>query len=178
MNQFKVLAGPCVIESESAALHTAESLKKIMETEKENVDFYFKASFDKANRTSVSSFRGPGIQEGLRILTKAKKEFDLKIITDIHEPWQAEPTAEVADIIQIPAFLSRQTDLLAAAARTGKTINIKKSQYSAPWDMKNVIKKITESGNRNILLCERGTFFGYNSLVVDMTSLIEMKKLG
>lgn len=178
MNQFKVLAGPCVIESESAALHTAESLKKIMETKKENVDFYFKASFDKANRTSVSSFRGPGIQEGLRILTKVKKEFDLKIITDIHEPWQAEPTAEVADIIQIPAFLSRQTDLLAAAARTGKTINIKKSQYSAPWDMKNVIKKITENGNRNILLCERGTFFGYNSLVVDMTSLIEMKKLG
>ena len=176
MNQLKILAGPCVIESESATLHTAESLKKIMENK--SVDFYFKASFDKANRTSISSFRGPGMQEGLRILTKAKKEFDLKIITDIHEPWQAEPTAEVADIIQIPAFLSRQTDLLAAAAKTGKAINIKKAQYSAPWDMKNIIKKITENGNQNILLCERGTFFGYNSLFVDMTSLIEMKKFG
>ena len=176
MKDFKILAGPCVIESEASTLNIAKTLTEI--TTNENVDFYFKASFDKANRTSISSFRGPGIQEGLRILKKVKQEFGLKIVTDIHEPWQAEPVAEIADIIQIPAFLCRQTDLLVAAAKTGKCLNIKKAQYSAPRDMKYVIQKITENDNQNILLCERGTFFGYHSLVVDMTSLLEMKTFG
>ncbi len=176
MEKFKILAGPCVIESESMVLNIAESLKQI--TEKENVDFYFKASFDKANRTSISSFRGPGIEEGLHTLEKVKRELGLKIVTDIHEPWQAEPVAEIADIIQIPAFLCRQTDILTAAGKTGKCINIKKAQFLAPWDMKNVIHKVAATGNKDIMLCERGTCFGYNSLVVDMTSLIEMKEFG
>ena len=173
---FKLLAGPCVIESEKAVMDEAEALKNIVSNYA--VDFYFKASFDKANRTSISSYRGPGIEEGLRILKKVKDELLLKIVTDIHEPWQAEPVAEVADIIQIPAFLCRQTDLLVAAAKTGKIINVKKAQFLAPWDMKNVIAKIEQSGNKKILLCERGTCFGYNSLVVDMTSIVEMKKYG
>lgn len=176
MKKFKILAGPCVIESEEMTLGIAESLKRI--AEEEGADLYFKASFDKANRTSVSSFRGPGIKEGLRILEKVKEEFGLQIVTDIHEPWQAVPVSEIADIIQIPAFLCRQTDLLTAAGRTGKYINIKKAQFLAPWDMKNAVNKIVETGNRNIMLCERGTCFGYNSLVVDMTSLVEMKEFG
>lgn len=178
MSQYKlrVMAGPCVIESEQMTLKTAEELKKI--TERCGVDFYFKASFDKANRTSINSYRGPGIKEGLQILQKVKDTYELRIVTDIHEPWQAKPVAEVADIIQIPAFLCRQTDLLIAAAQTGKTINVKKAQFLAPWDMKNVVQKLEEAGNRNIMLCERGTSFGYNSLVVDMTGIQEMKKLG
>ncbi len=176
MDKFLLFAGPCVIESEKLCMEIAEKLVRI--TENKNVDFYFKASFDKANRTSISSFRGPGIDEGLRILSKVKDTYNLKIITDIHEPWQAQPVAQVADILQIPAFLCRQTDLLVAAAKTGKWLNVKKAQFLAPWDMKNVITKIRESGNDKIMLCERGTSFGYNTLVVDMTSLIEMKKLG
>lgn len=175
-DKFKLLAGPCVIESEEMVLQMAESLKKI--AEKKDVDFYFKASFDKANRTSISSYRGPGLEEGLRILKKAKETCGVKIVTDIHEPYQAEPVAEVADILQIPAFLCRQTDLLMAAAKTGKTINVKKAQFLAPWDMRNVVAKLEESGNRDIMLCERGTSFGYNTLVVDMTGLVEMKKFG
>lgn len=175
-DKFKLLAGPCVIESEEMVLQMAESLKKI--AEKKDVDFYFKASFDKANRTSISSYRGPGLEEGLRILKKAKETCGVKIMTDIHEPYQAEPVAEVADILQIPAFLCRQTDLLMAAAKTGKTINVKKAQFLAPWDMRNVVAKLEESGNRDIMLCERGTSFGYNTLVVDMTGLVEMKKFG
>lgn len=175
-DKFKLLAGPCVIESEEMVLQMAESLKKIVE--KKDVDFYFKASFDKANRTSISSYRGPGLEEGLRILKKAKETCGVKIVTDIHEPYQAEPVAEVADILQIPAFLCRQTDLLMAAAKTGKTINVKKAQFLAPWDMRNVVAKLEESGNRDIMLCERGTSFGYNTLVVDMTGLVEMKKFG
>lgn len=171
-----VIAGPCVIESEKICMETAEKLMKI--ADKNNVDFYFKSSFDKANRTSISSFRGPGIEEGLNILSNIKKTYGVKIVTDIHESWQAEPAAEVADILQIPAFLCRQTDLLIAAAKTGRKINVKKAQFLAPWDMKNVVKKICESGNNNIMLCERGTSFGYNNLVVDMTALIEMKKIG
>lgn len=173
---FKLLAGPCVIESEETLMTEAETLKSIVD--KFDVDFYFKASFDKANRTSISSYRGPGLEEGLRLLQKVKDEFQVKIVTDIHEPWQAEPVAEVVDIIQIPAFLCRQTDLLVAAAHTGKCINVKKAQFLAPWDMKNVVNKLKESGNNNIMLCERGTSFGYNTLVVDMTSLIEMRKMG
>ncbi len=176
MSRFRIFAGPCVIESESMALRVAEDIEKI--TRAHHVDFWYKSSFDKANRSSWASFRGPGIKEGLRILRRIKEELGIKILTDIHEPWQAEPVAEVADIIQIPAFLCRQTDLLVAAAKTGKIINIKKAQFLAPWDMKPVIQKVEDSGNRNILLCERGTMFGYNNLVVDMTSLVEMKKFG
>lgn len=176
MNKFLLMAGPCVIESEQSVMEIAKELCKIVEGK--NVDFYFKASFDKANRTSINSFRGPGIEEGLRILKKVKDTYNVKVVTDIHEPWQAEKVAEVVDIIQIPAFLCRQTDLLVAAAKTGKLINVKKAQFLAPWDMKNVATKIKEAGNDNIMLCERGTTFGYNTLVVDMTSLIEMKKLG
>ena len=176
MTKFKLLAGPCVIESEQMVMDIAKELKNIVEDK--DVDFYFKASFDKANRTSISSFRGPGIEEGLKILKNVKDTYGLKIVTDIHEPWQAEKVAGVADIIQIPAFLCRQTDLLVAAAKTRKIINVKKAQFLAPWDMKNVVSKIEEAGNRNIMLCERGTSFGYNTLVVDMTGLVEMNKFG
>ena len=174
--KFKLLAGPCVIESEEMVMNIAEQLKVI--AEKKDVDFYFKASFDKANRTSITSFRGPGLEEGLRILQKVKDTYGVKIVTDIHEPYQAEKVAEVADILQIPAFLCRQTDLLVAAAKTGKLVNVKKAQFLAPWDMKNVVTKLEEAGNSNIMLCERGTSFGYNTLVVDMSGLVEMKKFG
>ena len=175
-NRLTIIAGPCVIESVECVREVASGLKRICDDLK--VDFYFKASFDKANRTSVDSYRGPGIEEGLKILQSIKKEFKLKIATDIHEPWQAEKVAKVCDLIQIPAFLCRQTDLLLAAAKTGKKINVKKAQFLAPWDMVNVVKKIESAGNHDILLCERGTVFGYNSLVVDMTSIYDMKKKG
>lgn len=173
---FTLIAGPCVIESEENIMLIAKRMKEI--TEKLEINYYFKASFDKANRTSINSYRGPGFDEGLRILKKVKEELGLRIATDIHEPWQAEKVAEVVDILQIPAFLCRQTDLLVAAAKTGKLLNVKKAQFLAPWDMKNVVDKIYNSGNYNVMLCERGTSFGYNNLVVDMTSLIEMAKLG
>lgn len=176
MNKLFVIAGPCVIESEENIMLIAERIKEI--TERLKLDYYFKASFDKANRTSISSYRGPGIEEGLRILQKVKNRYGLRIVTDIHEPWQAEKVAEVADIIQIPAFLCRQTDLLSAAAKTGKMINVKKAQFLAPWDMGNVIKKLESFGAEKIMVCERGTSFGYNTLVVDMTGIIEMKKFG
>lgn len=176
MYKFILIAGPCVIESEEKVMFIAEKLKDI--AERLNLDLYFKASFDKANRTSISSFRGPGMEEGLRILERVRDSFGLKICTDIHEASQAEPVAKVVDILQIPAFLCRQTDLIVAAAKTGKTLNIKKAQFLAPWDMKNVVKKAEDSGNRNLMLCERGTIFGYNTIVVDMTSIVEMKKLG
>lgn len=176
MNKFLLIAGPCVIESEENIMLIAENMKRI--AEKLDIDYYFKASFDKANRTSISSYRGPGIEDGLRILQKVKDTYDLKICTDIHEPWQAEKVAVVADILQIPAFLCRQTDLLVAAAKTGKLINVKKAQFLAPWDMGNVLRKLEESGNKNIMLCERGSTFGYNTLVVDMTGIFEMKKFG
>jgi 2-dehydro-3-deoxyphosphooctonate aldolase (KDO 8-P synthase) len=176
MNRLLLIAGPCVIESEENVMLIAEKMKDI--SERLNLDYYFKASFDKANRTSISSYRGPGIEEGLRILKRVKDTYGLRIATDIHEPWQAKRVAEVCDIIQIPAFLCRQTDLLTAAAKTGKLINVKKAQFLAPWDMENVVKKLEVSGNHNIMLCERGTSFGYNSLVVDMTGIAEMKKFG
>lgn len=176
MNRFTLLAGPCVIENEEMVFEIASRVQKIAENL--DINLYFKASFDKANRTSISSYRGPGIDKGLEILKNVKKELKIKIVTDIHESWQADPVSEVADMIQIPAFLCRQTDLLVAAAKTGKYINVKKAQFLAPWDMKNVIDKLVESGNSNILLCERGTSFGYNSLVVDMSGIYEMKKWG
>ena len=172
---FSLIAGPCVIESEAMVLSIARQMKDI--TDRLGIPYTFKASFDKANRTSISSFRGPGIEEGLRILQKVKDTYNLPICTDIHEPWQAEKAAEVCDILQIPAFLCRQTDLLVAAAKTGKCINIKKAQFLAPWDMVNCINKIKDI-NSNLMLCERGTCFGYNNLVVDMTGLVEMKSFG
>ena len=173
---FSLIAGPCVIENEEMVFRIAEEMKAV--TERLGIEYYFKASFDKANRTSLQAFRGPGIDEGLRILEKVKTSLGLKIATDIHEPWQAEPAAKVCDLIQIPAFLCRQTDLLVAAAKTGKLVNVKKAQFLAPWDMKNVVNKLKGSGCKEIMLCERGTSFGYNTLVVDMTSIAEMKKLG
>lgn len=173
---FSLIAGPCVIESEEMVLSIAKQMKDI--TDKLGIPYTFKASFDKANRTSISGFRGPGIEEGLRILQKVKDTYNLPICTDIHEPWQAEKAAEVCDILQIPAFLCRQTDLLVAAAKTGKCVNIKKAQFLAPWDMKNCVEKVRQSGNDNVMLCERGTTFGYNTLVVDMTGLRVMKDMG
>ena len=173
---FSLIAGPCVIESEEMVLSIAEQMKDI--TDRLEIPYTFKASFDKANRTSISGFRGPGIEEGLSILQKVKNTYNLPICTDIHEPWQAEKAAEVCDILQIPAFLCRQTDLLVAAAKTGKCINIKKAQFLAPWDMKNCVEKVRQSGNDNVMLCERGTTFGYNTLVVDMTGLRVMKDMG
>lgn len=173
---FTLIAGPCVIENEEIVIQIAKEIKHI--TDELGIEFYFKASFDKANRTSIDAFRGPGIDEGLRILQNVKDTYGLKIATDIHEPYQAELAAKVADIIQIPAFMCRQTDLLIAAANTGKLINIKKAQFLAPWDMKNVVNKLEASGNSNIMLCERGTTFGYNTLIVDMTGILEMKKFG
>ena len=173
---FRLIAGPCVIESEEMVMEIANHMKEI--TTKYGIDYTFKASFDKANRTSINGKRGPGIEEGLRILQKVRDELGLPVATDIHEPWQAEPVGKVCDIVQIPAFLCRQTDLLVAAAKTGKCINIKKAQFLAPWDMKNCVEKVVASGNDNVMLCERGTSFGYNNLVVDMTGLVEMKKFG
>lgn len=171
-----IIAGPCVIESEEEVLMIARSLKSI--ATKGKLDLFFKASFDKANRSSGSKYRGPGIEEGLRILNRVKNEVGVKVVTDIHEPWQADIVAEVVDMIQIPAFLCRQTDLLIAAAKTGKIISVKKGQFMAPWDMQYVVDKIVNAGNNQIMLCERGTSFGYNRLVVDMTGIYEMKKIG
>lgn len=173
---FKLIAGPCAIESEEMAMDIAKKMVDI--TNKLGIDYTFKGSFDKANRTSIYSKRGLGIDEGLRILEKIKKTFDISVATDIHESWQAKPVGKVVDVVQIPAFLCRQTDLLVAAAKTGKCVNIKKAQFLAPWDMKNCIQKVSDSGNDNIMVCERGTSFGYNNLVVDMTGLVEMKKFG
>ena len=171
-----LLAGPCVIESESLVMEIAEYVKKV--SEKVGFTYIFKASFDKANRTSINSFRGPGLEEGLKTLEKVKKEFELPIVTDIHESYQAKPVAEVADIIQIPAFLCRQTDLLVAAAKTNKIINIKKAQFLDGKDMFYSAQKVKESGNNKIMLTERGTLFGLGRLVVDITQLVDMKEFG
>ena len=173
---FQLIAGPCVIESRELVLSIAGKMKDI--TDRLEIPYTFKASFDKANRTSISSFRGPGIDAGLQILREVKDAYGLPICTDIHEPWQAERVAQVCDILQIPAFLCRQTDLLVAAAKTGKRVNIKKAQFLAPWDMKNCLDKVRQSGNDRVMLCERGTTFGYNTLVVDMTGLRVMKDMG
>jgi len=173
---MKIIAGPCVMESENILMEIADELVPVCK--KIGVEFYFKASFDKANRTSIDSFRGPGLDKGMQWLANVKEKYNVPVVTDIHEPWHAAPVAEVCDILQIPAFLCRQTDLLVAAAKTGKTINVKKAQFLAPWDMRNVVKKLESAGNNNIMLCERGTTFGYNQLVVDMTGIVEMKKFG
>lgn len=170
------IAGPCVIESRKMAMDLAA---RLMEVANElNVNYVFKASFDKANRTSVDSFRGPGIEEGLDILADIRATYEVPVITDIHEPWQCEKAAQVCDILQIPAFLARQTDLVVAAGETGAVINVKKGQFMAPEDMTNVIKKIESTGNKRIVLCERGASFGYRNLVADMRSLLIMRDLG
>jgi 2-dehydro-3-deoxyphosphooctonate aldolase (KDO 8-P synthase) len=171
-----VMAGPCVIESETCCLDIANSLVDI--SAKTNVGIIFKASFDKANRSSLHSFRGPGIKKGLDILTAVREKTNLPIMTDVHEPSQAAVAGKVVDCLQIPAFLCRQTDLLCACAQTGKPINIKKGQFLSPGEMKNAVEKIRTCGNEQILLTERGTFFGYNRLVNDMTAIEQMKNLG
>lgn len=174
--RFTLIAGPCVIESEELVMEVAGKLKEI--TDRLGINFVFKSSFDKANRSSIHGYRGPGIEEGLRILKKVKDTYDVPVVTDVHEAWQCEKLAEVVDIIQIPAFLCRQTDLLIAAAATGLPVNVKKGQFLAPWDMKNVVTKMEESGNTNVMLCERGSTFGYNNMVVDMRGFMEMRKFG
>lgn len=173
---FFLIAGPCALESEENVLHLSREIKKI--TDRLNINYCFKTSWDKANRTSVENYRGLGLEEGLRILKRVKTEVGVKVATDIHEPWQAERIAEVADVIQIPAFLCRQTDLIEAAAKTGKIINIKKAQFLSPEEMGRVIKKFEYFENRSLMLCERGTCFGYNNLIVDFTGLVRMKKIG
>ena len=171
-----IIAGPCVIENRDHSLEMSYAIKEV--SEGVGIPIIFKSSFDKANRTSIKSFRGPGIQEGMRILSDVKTETGLKVLTDIHSPDQADLVSDVVDIIQIPAFLSRQTDLLIAAAKTGKPINIKKGQFLAPWDVEHIVKKVEESGSQNILLTDRGTQFGYNNLVADMRAIPLMKKFG
>jgi len=171
-----LIAGPCVIENEDTTLRAAERLLSI--TAAVGVPLVFKASYDKANRTSVTSFRGPGIKEGLRILAKVKSSFGLPLLSDIHGIDQIDAAAEVLDVLQIPAFLCRQTDLVVAAAKSGKVLNIKKGQFLAPWDMANVVGKAVDSGNDNLILTERGVSFGYNNLVSDMRSLPIMRQLG
>ena len=175
-NKMILIGGPCVIENQDSLDIVAETVGNVCQNL--GIDYYFKASFDKANRTSINSYRGPGIKKGAEMLLKVKRKYGLKIATDIHEPWQAKEISSVADMIQIPAFLCRQTDLLIAAGNTGKMINVKKAQFLAPWDMKNVVNKIESTGNNSIMLCERGSSFGYNTLVVDMTGIYEMKKFG
>jgi 2-dehydro-3-deoxyphosphooctonate aldolase (KDO 8-P synthase) len=171
-----VMSGPCVIESEEHTLRAAENLKKMFE--KTGVNLVFKCSYDKANRSSIHSFRGPGMEEGLRILEKVKKEFDLPVVTDVHSPEEAIPVAQVCDILQVPAFLCRQTDLIVAIAKTGRAINVKKGQFMAPWDMKNVVEKCRAVGNPNVILTDRGATFGYNNLVSDMRAVPIMQSLG
>src|SRR4029079_183133 len=170
-----LIAGPCVIESEKHALFMAEVIKGI--TRSLNVPFIFKASYDKANRTSIRSFRGPGLEEGLRILKKVKDEVHIPVLTDVHETADVPRVAEVVDILQIPAFLCRETDLIVAAALSGRPVNIKKGQFVSPWDMKHAVTKCREAGNDKIFLTERGSSFGYNNLVVDMRSLAIMRKI-
>ncbi len=170
MGKFLIIAGPCALENEEIPLEVAE---KISELQKEypQFEFIFKGSFDKANRTSVHSFRGVGLERGLEILETIKEKYNLKTTTDVHETWQVEPVAEVVDIVQIPAFLCRQTDLLLAAAKSGRAVNVKKGQFLAPWDTKYIVEKLTYGGAKEIYLTERGTTFGYNNLVVDFRSL-------
>ena len=183
LNNFKIgekkltiLAGPCAIESQDILNETAIELKRICQ--KLDINYVFKSSFDKANRSSITSFRGPGMEKGLNMLAEVKSKYDLPIVTDIHTPDQAKPVSEVADILQIPAFLCRQTDLLVAAGETGKIVNIKKGQFLAPQQMKSLVKKVEDSGNKRIMLTDRGTSFGYNNLVTDFRSIPIMKEFG
>ena len=175
-DRLVVLAGPCMAESLEICLQVAAGAMQCCQDL--GLKYVFKASFDKANRTSISSQRGPGLEKGLEILATVKKEFECPVITDVHEAWQCEPVAEVADILQIPAFLCRQTDLLLAAGRTGKIVNVKKGQFMAPEDMKQVAEKIKSTGNDKVMLTERGCCFGYHNLVVDYRSLVIMRSLG
>ena len=175
-NSFVLIGGLNVLETKDLALKVAETFREV--TSRLQIPYIFKASFDKANRSSMDSFRGPGMEEGLRIHEEVKQAFEIPILTDIHEPQQAEPAAEVADVLQLPAFLSRQTDLVSALAKTKAVINIKKAQFLSPEEMGNIIKKFEVSGNKKLILCERGTSFGYNNLVVDMLGFKVMKKFG
>jgi 2-dehydro-3-deoxyphosphooctonate aldolase (KDO 8-P synthase) len=175
-SQLLLIAGPCVIESESHAIDTALAVRDI--ARRVGIPYVFKASYDKANRTSAASFRGPGLREGVRVLERVRESAGVPILTDIHDPSQAEPVAAVADVIQIPAFLSRQTDLLVAAARTGRVVNIKKGQFLAPEDMRHAIAKVTTAGNSRVLVTERGVSFGYHNLVVDMRTFPILQALG
>ncbi|MEI5640750.1 MULTISPECIES: 3-deoxy-8-phosphooctulonate synthase [unclassified Pseudoalteromonas] len=172
---FVLFGGMNVLESRDLAMSIAEHYVTI--TEKLNIPYVFKASFDKANRSSINSYRGPGMDEGLKIFEEIKRTFNVPVITDVHEPFQAEPVAEVADVIQLPAFLARQTDLVVAMAKTGAVINVKKPQFLAPHEMRHIIKKINEAGNDKVILCERGSSFGYNNLVVDMLGMDDMKQM-
>ncbi len=175
-NNLTIFAGPCAIESKDVVFKTAEKLKTVCKDL--GINYIFKASYDKANRSSIKSFRGPGLEKGLEILAEVKKEFDLPIVTDIHKEEEAKAAAEVADVLQIPAFLCRQTDLLVAAAKTGKIVNIKKGQFLAPSQMKSIAQKVIDSGNDKILITERGTTFGYNNLVSDMRGIKIIQDMG
>jgi 2-dehydro-3-deoxyphosphooctonate aldolase (KDO 8-P synthase) len=171
-----IIAGPCVIENEDVTFHTAELLKEICSSA--GFPFVFKSSFDKANRSSLSSYRGPGLEKGLRMLSDVKSRFGLPVTSDVHSISEVGPAAEVLDMLQIPAFLCRQTDLIVAASESGRPVNIKKGQFLAPWDMKNIIEKFVSTGNRDLMLTERGTSFGYNNLVVDFRGLPIMRSYG
>lgn len=175
-NPLALIAGPCVIESEKLVLSTCEKIREI--TSRQKVPLVFKSSYTKANRLKIDSYSGPGLEDGVKILDKVKKEFGVPILTDVHNPDEALPVSQVVDVLQIPAFLCRQTDLVVAAARTGKPLNIKKGQFMAPEDMLPIAKKAESAGNKNVLLTERGSFFGYHNLVVDMRSLSIMRNLG
>lgn len=171
-----VICGPCVIESETHALEAAEFLTVLMQ--ELGIQFIYKSSYDKANRSSYQSFRGPGLTEGLKILGRVRREFNIPVLTDIHSPEEAIAAAEVCDVIQIPAFLCRQTDLVTAAGQTGAVVNVKKGQFMAPWDMKNVVDKLVATGNEKIILTDRGTSFGYNNLVSDLRAIPILKEMG
>jgi len=173
---FLLIAGPCVLESAELARDVAAALKEM--AERLSISFVFKSSFDKANRTSLDSYRGPGLKEGLKILADIRQDYNVPIISDIHETRQVDEVSQILDVLQIPAFLCRQTDLLVAAGRSRKTINLKKGQFVSPWDMANAVNKIRTTGNKNLMLCERGFALGYNNLVVDMRSLPVMRSLG
>ena len=175
-NPLFLIAGPCVIENEDITFYTAQRLKEICGELR--IPFIFKSSYDKANRTSLNSFRGPGMDRGLRILSDVKSRFQLPVLSDIHSVDEVKPVAELIDVLQIPAFLCRQTDLILAASKTGKAVNVKKGQFLAPWDMKNTIDKFTSTGNKNIFITERGTSFGYNNLVVDIRSFPVLQSFG
>lgn len=171
-----IFSGPCVIESEDHCLKAAETLKNIFS--KRNIKLVFKSSYDKANRSSIRSFRGPGLQEGLRILERVQKELDLAVVTDVHSPEEARACGQVCDILQIPAFLCRQTDMLLEAGNTGKVVSVKKGQFMAPWDMGNVVDKVKSTGNEKVILVDRGTTFGYNNLVSDFRGIPIMQRFG
>ena len=175
-DKLTIMAGPCVIESKDILFKTCEALKTICA--KEDINFIFKSSFDKANRSSIDSYRGPGLEKGLKLLQEVKKEFEVPIVTDIHLPQQAKIVSEVVDILQIPAFLCRQTDLLVAAAKTNKIVNIKKGQFLSPYQMESLAKKVFESGNDKIMLTDRGVSFGYNNLVSDFRGIMIMQEIG